>query len=117
MTIHLWYLHELNIADKHRHLLLVRRTLGQQVRVSWDTAKPVGNVPKAAYAAAPVEDGSVFLRIERVPGVDVKVNPTIQIFFSNGPPSLRTDLPVENILDLVESSVWEVFSRLKSHVE
>ena len=106
----LWDLQVLNNADKHRHLLLTRRSLGPTLRVSGQFGK---HIPKGAYLDVPVETGAVFFRGE--PNVDMKVEPRIDVFFSNAPPDIS--LPVQNTIDLIFGSVHEVFHRLRSHVK
>jgi len=107
---YLWYLHELSNADKHRHLLITRRSLGKKLRMSF-TADVI---PKANYLDTPVEDGATFAIVE--PNVDVDIRPTIQILFDNAPSDIRKDLPVGNILNLINMSVLEVFKRLDSYI-
>ena len=107
----LWYLQILSNADKHRHLLLTRRSLGKNLRVSGS----FGNrIPKGIYLDVPVEKGAIFFRGD--PNVDMNVEPSIQVFFSNAPPDIRQDLPVENIIGLIYTSVETVFNRLRVHV-
>jgi len=106
----LWYLHRLNNADKHRHLLLTRRALAPIQRVS-----NFGNkITKVAFFNVPVEKGAIFFRGE--PNVNMKVEPSIKVFFSNAPSDIRQDLPIENIIDLIYGAVDEAFRRLRVHV-
>ncbi len=108
---YLWYLHELCNAEKHRHLLLTRQTLGRKLRLSWTSTK----APKARYLAVPVEVGAVFLILK--PNMDVHGDPTIQILFSNTPSNVRADLPVESIISLISAAVYKVFERLSPHIK
>ncbi|MCH8207241.1 MAG: hypothetical protein IH956_09600, partial [Chloroflexi bacterium] len=109
---YLWYLHVLNNTDKHRHLLLTRRTLAKRLRVSGQFA---GSIPKGRYLDVPVEEGAVFFRTKS--DVDMNIEPSIEVFFSNAPPDIRQDLIVETIISLIYGSVEEAFKRLKSHVK
>ena len=108
----LWYLHSLNNADKHRHLLLTRGTLGGVLRISgfFD-----GRTPSGHYLDVPVEKGAIFFRGKF--DMDMNIEPRISVVFSNAPPDIRTDLPVLNIALLIKASVDVVFERLSSHVK
>jgi hypothetical protein len=70
---------------------------------------------KGIYLAVPVENGAIFFRTNS--NMDMNVNPTINIVFGNAPSDIRNDLPIINIIDLIEVSVREVFRRLKSHIK
>lgn len=107
---HLWELQVLSNTDKHRHLLLTLRTLGQLY-----VSGQFESIPRAHYLAVPVEVGAVFFRGE--PNVNMNVQPTIQVLFSNAPSDIRQDLPVENIIGLISGSVGEAFGRLRHHVK
>lgn len=109
---HLWELQVLNNIDKHRHLLLTRRTLAPILRV-WGS---FGNrTPRGYYLAVPVEDGAVFFRAE--PNVNMDVKPGIEVLFSDVPPGIRQDISVLGFMALIHSSVDEVFRQLRSHVK
>lgn len=106
----LWYLQILCNADKHRYLLLTRRTLANKIDFIWSgEGNPVGN-----YFAVPVEKGATFFRVK--PDMNMQVHPRIEILFSNAPPDIMNDLPVENILGLIDMSVTEVFRQLEEHI-
>jgi hypothetical protein len=107
---YLWYLQVLSNTDKHRHLILSRRTLWETIRIA-----TVGPIPKAAYFDVPVENGVVFLRIKS--DVDVDIRPRIEVLFSNAPPDIRRNLPIRNICQLIYISVDEVFKRLSPHIK
>jgi hypothetical protein len=109
----LWYLQVLSNTDKHRHLLVTRRSLSKRVRVSGSDPKLTGVT--GIYLAVPVEDGAVFFRTKA--NVDMEVNPKINVVFSNASSDIRKDLPILNIFSLIKGSVVEVFNRLGSHVK
>lgn len=104
-TQYLWYLHQLCNADKHRYLLLTRRAFRKNMRISFTTNR----VPKMWFFNVPIENGAVFLRLE--PNMDVDVNPTIDVLFSNAPSDIRTDLPVGSIIELIHGSVYNVLRK------
>lgn len=108
---YLWYLQVLNNTDKHRHLLLTRRALAPIQRVMFFTTK----TPRAAFFNVPVEKGAVFFRAE--PNVDMNVEPRIEVFFRNAPEGIRSDLPLLNVVGLIEMGVYEAFRRLRPHVK
>lgn len=110
---YLWYLHELCNADKHRYLLLTRRSLRKNLRLVYISSS--NRIPRGVYFDAPVEDGAIFFRIE--PDVDVEIHPTIDILFENAPSDIRTDLPVLNIIELIHGSVWKAFEDLRAHTK
>ena len=108
---HLWYLHVLNNADKHRHLLLTRSTLGSVLRV----LALQGSTPRGRYLNVPVEEGAIFFRGKFE--MDVQIEPRINVVFSNAPSDVRIDLPVLNIADLIHLGVDAVFRELQSHIK
>jgi hypothetical protein len=109
---YLWYLQILSNIDKHRHLVLCRRTLWQNVRVDYIGDSPP---PEVFYYDVSVENGAIFLRIKS--DVKVKVRPRIEILLSNAPPDIRANLPVSNICSLIQMSIEKVFNSLKPHIK
>lgn len=107
---YLWYLQILSNTDKHRYLLVTRRSLGQKVRVSGTFSGTI----RGNYLTTPVENGAVFFRTKS--NVDVNLKPSILISFSNPPHGVR-DLPILNHIKLIKASVGEVFSRLSPHIK
>lgn len=109
----LWYLQVLNNVDKHRHLLVTRRTLGKRLRVSGTDPQLTGTT--GTFLAVPVEKGAVFFRTKSRLEMDVK--PTINIVFGNPPSGIRKDLPITNIFGLIKASVLTVFGKLSPYIK
>ena len=108
---HLWYLHELCNADKHRHLLLARRGVGY-LAVGWYGSEP-SPAPDLQRFDKPVDSFQAFLRISSSADMrGVVIRPTILVRFGNPPQDIRADLTVERIMRLIEVSVRVAFNRL-----
>lgn len=108
---YLWYLYELNNADKHRQLLLTRRHI-PNLAVGWFGAGD-HQPPIISRIHPEIADDQEFVSVVPTTGnVDLQVRLTIRVCFGNPPAGIRTDLPVDNILSLIDSAVREAFSRL-----
>ena len=107
---YLWDLQVLNNADKHRHLLLTRSTLGSHLRIIHFGRQPRGN-----YLDVPVEKGAIFFRGEF--DVDMDIKPRIHVVFRNAPSDIRADLSVGNIASLIDGSVDAAFRSLSGHIK
>jgi len=108
---YLWYLQVLCNADKHRHLLLTRRSLGEKIYLDWKGPNSI----EVEYLAGTVENGAVFLRVK--PDVDVDISPPVHVFFTNTPSDIRQDLGLGRICGLIKDSVINAFDSLKIHIK
>jgi len=112
---YLWYLYRLSNADKHRQLLFTRRHIST-LAVGWfsdGTVKP----PIVSRLRGQVDPDQEIVSVLDTTGMnDLTVRPRILVCFSDPPADIRTDMPVHNIMGLIDTAVHEVFARLDGYL-